>query len=72
MHELLTIGEVARLLRCSPAHVRRLLTAQRLPKPIRLGALSRWRRCDIEQWIQSRCEPPWAAAFLSAELSKAD
>jgi len=52
---LMTINEVARLLNCSTRTVYRLNDAGRMPRPVRLGALVRWNRSEIEQWIADGC-----------------
>jgi excisionase family DNA binding protein len=52
---LLDVKEVARLLGCSTRHVRRLADHGQLPPPVKLGALVRWRRSDIDSWISNGC-----------------
>ncbi len=52
---LINAIEVGSLLSCSARHVVRLAEAERLPKPLRLGSLVRWRRTDIESWIAQGC-----------------
>lgn len=52
---LLTVRQLAQLLNCSQRHVYRLTDRSALPKPVRLGALVRWNRTQIEQWIASGC-----------------
>jgi excisionase family DNA binding protein len=54
---LLDVRAVAQLLDCSPRHVYRLADASRMPPPLRLGALVRWRRQEIEEWIAGGCKP---------------
>jgi excisionase family DNA binding protein len=51
---LLTIRDVARLLRCSTRTVHRLKVTGQLPAAVRVRSLLRWRRSDIESFI-SRC-----------------
>ena len=46
---------VATLIDASVRHVRRLNDAGAMPAPIRLGALVRWRRGEIEEWISRGC-----------------
>ena len=46
---------VARALHCSARHVCRLSDSGRIPPPVKVGALVRWRRDDIERWIQDGC-----------------
>ena len=52
---LLTIEDVAQTLNCSTRHVYRLADSGRMPRPIKLGALVRWSRADVEQWIGDGC-----------------
>jgi excisionase family DNA binding protein len=54
---LLDVEQVAELLNCSARHVYRLADAGRMPAPVRLGALVRWRRQDLETWIADGCRP---------------
>ncbi len=55
--ELLDVGTVAGLLDCSARHVYRLADAGRLPRPIKLGQLVRWRRAEVLEWIADGCKP---------------
>ncbi len=59
--QLLDVRAVAALLGCSPRHVYRLSDAGQMPAPVRLGALVRWRRQVIEDWISAGCKPCRAA-----------
>jgi len=52
---LLNVHSVAKLLGCSPRHVRRLADTGRMPRPVKLGALVRWSRLEIEGWIAQGC-----------------
>jgi excisionase family DNA binding protein len=52
---LLNVQAVAEMLGCSPRHVLRLVEADALPRPVRLGALVRWQRSAIEKWIDNGC-----------------
>jgi predicted DNA-binding transcriptional regulator AlpA len=58
---LLDVRAVAAMLDCSPRHVCRLTDAGRMPPPIRLGALVRYRRqtgdptTGIEDWLAAGC-----------------
>ncbi|MFG0320064.1 MAG: helix-turn-helix transcriptional regulator [Planctomycetota bacterium JB042] len=54
---LLSVNEVADLLGCSIRHVHRLVAERKAPSPIRLGASARWRRSDLEQWVEEGCPP---------------
>ncbi len=53
--ELLDVASVAEMCGCSARTVRRLSDAGRMPRPIRLGSLIRWRRADLEAWISAGC-----------------
>src|SRR6516165_5042944 len=52
---LLDVRAVASILNCSPRHIHRLADAGRLPRAIKLGALSRWSRAEIERWLAAGC-----------------
>lgn len=52
---LLDVQAVARLLDCSTRHVYRLSDAGRMPPPVKLGALVRWRRSDLDAWLADGC-----------------
>ena len=53
--ELIGIDVLAKRLDCSSRHIRRLVDSGRIPRPIKLGALLRWIRADIDQWIAAGC-----------------
>jgi predicted DNA-binding transcriptional regulator AlpA len=53
--ELLDDKAVARLLSCSARHIRRLADRDAMPRPLKIGALTRWRRADIDAWITAGC-----------------
>lgn len=55
--QLLDVRAVAALLDCSPRHVYRLADAGHMPPPVRLGALVRWRRQDLDAWLAGGCKP---------------
>jgi excisionase family DNA binding protein len=55
--ELLDVKAVAALLDCSSRHVYRLADAGRMPRPLKLGALVRWRRAELQQWVTDGCRP---------------
>ena len=52
---VIDVKKVARMCDCSTPHIRRLSDAGRMPKPLRLGGLVRWRKTDIESWIAAGC-----------------
>ena len=56
--ELLDVHAVTVLLGgCSVRHVYRLADSGRMPRPMKLGALIRWRRAELEAWISGGCQP---------------
>ena len=52
---LIDVRQVAEYLSCSERHVYRLADAGRMPRPVKLGALVRWRRTAIDEWINAGC-----------------
>lgn len=52
---MLDVQAVAAMLDCSSRHVYRLADAGRMPRPLKLGALVRWRRSDLDHWIAAGC-----------------
>ncbi len=57
---MLTVRDVAELLKCSDRHVTNLRNKGRIPAPVKLGTNVRWPRKTIEAWIEAGC-PPAAA-----------
>jgi len=59
---LLPVGQVARLLGISSRTVWRRLSAGEMVEPVRIGASVRWRRRDIDEWVDQGCpvNPPSA------------
>lgn len=55
--EMLDVRAVAELLRCSPRHVIRLADTGKMPKAMKLGALTRWSRSELSAWIAGGCKP---------------
>lgn len=53
--ELLDARQVARLLNCSVRHVYRLSDAGRMPRPLKLGSLVRWRNSELADWVKAGC-----------------
>ena len=64
--ELLDVRAVAALLGgCSTRHVYRLADSGRMPRPLRLGSLVRWRRVEVLFWIERGCQPVESAGGTS-------
>jgi len=55
--ELLDVRSLANMLGASTRHVYRLSDAGRMPPPVKLGALVRWSRAAIMEWIAGGCKP---------------
>ena len=53
--ELITVGELADLLRVSVRTVWRLNSGGKIPEPLRLGNNVRWRSNEIRSWIANGC-----------------
>ncbi len=53
---LLTVEDLAALLKCSKRTVRRLVDCGRVPRPVRINGLLRFRATDITTWIEAGCE----------------
>lgn len=53
--ELLDVNAIAALLGASSRTVRRLADSGRMPRPVSLGRVIRWRRTEIEEWIRDGC-----------------
>ncbi|QDU34898.1 Prophage CP4-57 regulatory protein (AlpA) [Poriferisphaera corsica] len=48
---LLRAEQVAEFLNISVAHVYRMRNAGKLPKPVKLGGVVRWRLDELKQWV---------------------
>jgi len=53
--ELLDVKAVAATLDCSTRHIYRLSDGGKMPRPLKLGALVRWRSNEIHDWIAAGC-----------------
>ena len=54
---LIPAEKVAEMLGISKRTLWRLLSAEKLPEPIRLGSVVRWNKEEIEQWVGDGCPP---------------
>jgi predicted DNA-binding transcriptional regulator AlpA len=57
---LLTVDDLAALLKVSPRTIWRMRSCCQLPKPVKVGGGVRWRQSDIESWIAQGCPMPSA------------
>lgn len=53
---LVDVKTVAQMLGCSSRTVYRLSDSGRMPRPVRLGSLVRWRADEVRDWIDSGCK----------------
>lgn len=53
--ELLDVRQVAAVVNASPRTVYRLADAGKMPRPVRLGSLVRWRADELRRWINDGC-----------------
>ena len=52
---LIDVKEFAAKLGCCPKHIRRMADSGRCPPSIQLGALRRWSRQVVDDWIAAGC-----------------
>ncbi len=52
---MLTVQDVADLLKCSRRTVSRLADSGQMPRPVKIGSLARWNREVVERWIAQGC-----------------
>ncbi len=52
---MLSVDDVAIMLNCSTRHIWRLADSGRMPRPVKLGNLRRWRRVTLEGWLEEGC-----------------
>ncbi len=52
---LLAVNDVARLIGCSPRNIHRLADSGKMPRPLKIGRLIRWRRLDLDAWLAAGC-----------------
>jgi excisionase family DNA binding protein len=50
--DLLTVHELASILKLSHRSIWRLVRSSQLPAPIHLGSSTRWRAADIAAWLK--------------------
>ena len=51
---LLTVSEVAKMLKVNRNFVYKLIKDGLFPKPVKLGRSSRWLKSEVEAWLQER------------------
>lgn len=65
--ELLDVKQTAKLLNTSARTVYRLTVAGKMPRPLKLGALVRWRAGELRFWIDGGCRPCPASQPMPTE-----
>lgn len=55
LKRMLTIDDVARLLKVSKRTVWRLVENDQIISPLKIGAAKRWNPRDLDRWIESGC-----------------
>ena len=55
---LIPAEEVAAMLGVSERTLWRLLSAGKLPQPVRIGRSTRWRAAEVREWIERGCPRP--------------
>jgi predicted DNA-binding transcriptional regulator AlpA len=54
---LVSVDELAMILKISPRSVWRLLSAGKMVEPVRIGGAVRWRFHEVKNWIDQGCPP---------------
>lgn len=54
---LISADELAGLLGCSLCHVWRMHSGGKVPKPVKIGRLTRWRNAEVRAWIEAGAPP---------------
>jgi excisionase family DNA binding protein len=52
---LMAVDDVAAMLNCSTRTVWRFSDAGKMPRPLRIGGIRRWRKKDVESWLDAGC-----------------
>ena len=52
---LISVRDLAKILKVSPRSVWRLLSAGQIVPPVRIGGSVRWRYQEVAEWIESGC-----------------
>ncbi|QDV81434.1 helix-turn-helix transcriptional regulator [Planctomycetes bacterium TBK1r] len=59
--KLLSVTKVAERLGCSERTVYRLAGDGKMPRPVKLGVLTRWDSENLDEWVQAGCPTPTTA-----------
>jgi predicted DNA-binding transcriptional regulator AlpA len=55
--EMITVKEVAKMLGKSPRSVRRHSKEGIMPPPVKIHVSTRWRRSEVQRWLDDGCPP---------------
>ncbi len=55
---LISAEELAKLMQVSERTLWRLLSAGKVPQPVRIGRNTRWRYAEVCEWIEKGCPRP--------------
>jgi excisionase family DNA binding protein len=55
---LVSAEELATILDVSQRTIWRLLSARKIPNPVRFGGTVRWRLAQVSEWIEQGCPQP--------------
>lgn len=53
---LVDVSQAAEMCCCSTRTIRRLSDAGLMPRPVKIGALVRWRQQQLLDWIEDGCQ----------------
>ncbi|HNT87895.1 MAG TPA: helix-turn-helix domain-containing protein [Candidatus Hydrogenedentes bacterium] len=53
--ELLSVGEAAVMLRLGKRTLYRLADVGAIPRPVKVGRATRWRRRELQEWVDAGC-----------------
>lgn len=55
--ELLDVNQIATMIGVSGRTVYRLADHKKMPRPLKIGVLNRWRAQEVRDWIDDGCPP---------------
>ncbi len=60
--ELVTVKEVAEMLKCTPKHIYSLVKRGKFPAQVKIGDASRWKLSEVRDWLNGLFEQRRQAA----------
>lgn len=55
--EMLTVEEVAQVMKVTRKHIYSLIKTADFPKQIKIGSSSRWKKTEVENWLNQQKGP---------------